>query len=191
MPIVSFDHLLIVSEWMFFINVIESAFDVKFPSLNFIPGTDWNDVIKLSSKHLIHFIETTLLILLNGVIKAVPPWYDAIRHLTALNGICLFWLLNGIWRGGCDLRNYKSYDHEISPDVGIHKGARNQKKILTHLAWPVNYRPISRKSRYLKTQLLSMLTSRNFAALSILTSKINPENFRSIFQRLVILQSNL
>ena len=167
MPIVSFDHLLIVSEWMFFINVIESAFDVKFPSLNFIPGTDWNDVIKLSSKHLIHFIETTLFILLNNVIKAVTPWYDATRHLT-VHGICLFWLLNDIWRGGgWDLRNYKSYDHEILPDIGIHKGARNQKKILTYLAWFVTYRPKSRKSRYSKIQLLGILTSRNFVAMSV------------------------
>ena len=53
--------------------MIESAFDVKFPSLNFIPGTDLNDVIKLSSKHLIDFIEITLFILLNDVIKAVTP----------------------------------------------------------------------------------------------------------------------
>ena len=35
-------------------------------------------------------------------------------------------------------------------------------------------------------QLLGMLTSRNFAGLSLLTSEINPENFRLISQRLAI-----
>ena len=34
-----------------------------------------------------------------------------------------------------------------------------------------------------------MLPSRNFAGLSLLPSKINPENFRSISERLVILQN--
>ena len=74
-------------------------------------------------------------------------------------------------------------------DVGIYKEAWNQKILLTYLAWFVNYRPKSRKSRLLMMHLLGMITSRNFAGLS--TSEINPENFRWISQRLAILQNNL
>ena len=40
-------------------------------------------------------------------------------------------------------------------------------------------------------QPLGMLTSQNIAESFILTSEINPENFRLISQRLAILQSNL
>ena len=77
------------------------------------------------------------------------------------------------------------------PDVKLSKEARNQKKFLTQLDWSVNYRPKSRKTRFLEMHLLGMLTSRNFAGLSPLTSKINRENFRIISQRLAILQNNL
>ena len=66
--------------------------------------------------------------------------------------------------------------------VGTYMEAQNQKKNLTYLAWTANYRPKSRKSRFLEMQLLGILTSRNFAGLSILTSEMIPENFRSIFQ---------
>ena len=59
------------------------------------------------------------------------------------------------------------------------------------LDWSVNYKPKSRKTQFLEMQLLGMLTSRIFAGLSPLTSKINPENFRLISQRLAILQNNL
>ena len=38
---------------------------------------------------------------------------------------------------------------------------------------------------------LGMLTSRNFAGLSILTSDIDPDDFRLISQKLAILQNNL
>ena len=55
------------------------------------------------------------------------------------------------------------------PDVDIYKEARDQ-FILTYLAWSV-------KSQFLKMQPLGMLTSRNCAGLSILTSEIDPENF--------------
>ena len=68
------------------------------------------------------------------------------------------------------------------PDVKYSEEAQNQKN-LTKLDWSVNYRPKSRKTRFLEMQLLGMLTSRNFAGFLILTSKINPENFRSISQR--------
>ena len=77
------------------------------------------------------------------------------------------------------------------PDVGIYKEAQNERKILTNLVQYVNCRSQSRKIRLLEMKLLEMLTSRNFAALSLTTSKINPENFRSISQRLAILQINL
>ena len=40
-------------------------------------------------------------------------------------------------------------------------------------------------------QILGMLTSRNFAGISIMTSEISPENFRSISQRLAFLHNNL
>ena len=75
-------------------------------------------------------------------------------------------------------------------NVGIHKEARNQK--FFYITCPVcKYRPKSRKTRFLEMTLLGMLTSRNFAGLSLLTSEINPENFSSISQRLAILQNNL
>ena len=50
-------------------------------------------------------------------------------------------------------------------------------------------RPV--KKPILKIQLLAMLTSQNFARLSILTSEMDPENFGSISQRLAILPNNL
>ena len=40
-------------------------------------------------------------------------------------------------------------------------------------------------------QIVGTLSSRNFAELPILTSEINPENFRLISQRLAILQRTL
>ena len=51
--------------------------------------------------------------------------------------------------------------------------------------------PESRKTRLLEMQLLGMLTSQNFAGLSLLTSEINTVNFRSISQNIAILQNNL
>ena len=77
------------------------------------------------------------------------------------------------------------------PDVKLSEEAQNPKKNLTKLDWSVNYRPKSRKTRFVEMQLLGMLTSQNFSGLSLLTSEINPENFRSISQRLAILQNNL
>ena len=65
---------------------------------------------------------------------------------------------------------------------------RHEVEKLTYLSWFVNYRPKFRKSWYLKMELLGMLTS---TGLSILASQINPENFRSISQRVAILQNNL
>ena len=55
----------------------------------------------------------------------------------------------------------------------------------------VNYRPISPEPRFWEMQLLGMLTSRHFAGFSILMSEIKPENFRSVSQRLAILQNKL
>ena len=66
------------------------------------------------------------------------------------------------------------------PDFGIKKEVR-KKKDLTN----------TEKTDFQKMQLLGMLTSRNFARLSIFTSALNRENFRSISQRLAILQKNL
>ena len=74
------------------------------------------------------------------------------------------------------------------PDLKLNKEARIQKK---NLDLSVNYRPKSRKTRFLEMQLLGMLTLRNFVVLSLLTSEIDPENFRSISQILAILQNNL
>ena len=54
--------------------------------------------------------------------------------------------------------------------------------------WPDHCRP---KSRFLEMQRLDMPTSRILAVLSILTTELNPENFRLISQRLAILQNNL
>ena len=51
---------------------------------------------------------------------------------------------------------------------------------------------ISNKGNGIQRDLFSLyITSRNFAGLSLLMSEINPENFRSISQRLAILQNNL
>ena len=44
--------------------------------------------------------------------------------------------------------------------------------------WSVNYRQIFWKSWFLEIQLLGMLTSRNFAEISLLTTKFDPENFK-------------
>ena len=94
------------------------------------------------------------------------------------------------------------HPHEISkttkcitmkflPLVGTNMEAQNQKNFWHFLAWSVDYRPISRKSRHLEMQVLGMLISRNLAGLSILTSEMISENFRSISHRLAILQNNL
>ena len=50
-------------------------------------------------------------------------------------------------------------------------------------------RPV--KKPILKIQLLAILTSQNFARLSILTSEMDPENFRSVSQTLSISQKNM
>ena len=63
------------------------------------------------------------------------------------------------------------------PDVGILKKARNQ----------TNF---DITARVCKLQTKGMLASQNFAELPMLTSEINPEHFRSIFQKLAILQNN-
>ena len=44
---------------------------------------------------------------------------------------------------------------------------------------------------FLEMHCLGTLSSQKFAGLLILTSEINPENFRSISQRLAISQNNL
>ena len=101
--------------------------------------------------------------------------------ILTVNGICLFWQLNDIGGGGentLPLRSRKlqkvwlwNFHHLLVP-IWRHK----IKKTSTYLAWPVNHRPKSRKSRFFEMQLLDMLTLRNFAALSILTLEINLEN---------------
>ena len=49
----------------------------------------------------------------------------------------------------------------------------------------MNCKPKSEKeTRFLEMQFLSILTSRNFAWLTILTSEVDPENFRSVSQKL-------
>ena len=62
------------------------------------------------------------------------------------------------------------------PLVGTHMEAQIQTNFLTYLAWSVNYKQKSRKSRFWEMKLLDMLTSRNFEGLSILTSELIPEN---------------
>ena len=82
----------------------------------------------------------------------------------------------------------KDMTMKFLPDVGIDKEKQNQNYFLTWLVRFVNYRAKSRKTRFLRnaTSFLGMLTSWNFAGLSLLTSEMNPENFRLIFQRLAI-----
>ena len=119
------------------------------------------------------------------LIHYYQPWKYQIDILT-VNGICLFWQLNG-----------------ILSDVGIHKEARNKKR---RYIWLGLYKEVlaenktslvckiqtkSWKSWFLKMQLPGLLTSRNFSGGSVLTSQINLEIFRSISQRLAILQNSL
>ena len=96
----------------------------------------------------------------------------------------VFLTVNSIWGGGTTpLRSRKPLDiwpwnfYQMSNSVRRHE---IRKKIWHNLTGLVSYRPKSRKTRFLEMQLLGMLTSRNFAGLSLLTSEINPENFRSI-----------
>ena len=63
--------------------------------------------------------------------------------------------------------------------------------VITVIFEKINDKPKSRKTQFLEIQFLGMLNSRYFSGLSLLTSEINPENFRSISQRLAILQNNL
>ena len=67
---------------------------------------------------------------------------------------------------------------------------RHKINFLTYLTRSLNYRPKFQKSRFLEMPFLGMLTSQIFAGLSILTSKMNPENFRSISQRLTNAQKS-
>ena len=87
------------------------------------------------------------------------------------------------------------YDHEIFPDVKYHWEARNLKKVLTYLIWSLNHGSAKSINAQiaccLKMQLLDKIPSQNFAGLSILTSEIKSENFRSLSERLAILQNNL
>ena len=88
---------------------------------------------------------------------------------------------------GADYRilGRKSRDYRVpgkpfpSPfsDCLMASGRRCFLRFLTYLAWSVNYRPKSRKTRFLEKQILGMLTSRNFSGLSILMSEISHENF--------------
>ena len=93
-------------------------------------------------------------------------------------------MASGGWKHPEISKTTKAMTTKFLPLVGTHMEAQNQNKILTYLAWSVNYRPKSRKSQFLEMQLLGMLTSRNFAGFSISTSEMIPENFRSISQRL-------
>ena len=62
------------------------------------------------------------------------------------------------------------------------------KKILTQLVQSVNFRPkFNNKRTIFGNALLGMLNSQKLAGFPILTSKINPENFRKISKRLDIL----
>ena len=79
----------------------------------------------------------------------------------------------------------KRYDHEIFTTCWYPDGGTKHKKNLTYLTWSVNYRLKSRKFRCLEMQFLDKLTSQNLAGLSILTSEMNPENFRQIFHKLI------
>ena len=56
-----------------------------------------------------------------------------------------------------EIQTTKAMTRKFLQDVSIHKEGRNKKK-LTYLAWFVNYRPKSRKSRCLKIGMLGMLT---------------------------------
>ena len=63
-------------------------------------------------------------------------YYLPILRILTVNGICLFWQLNGIWGGVVPpppkiSGTTKGMTMKFLPDVGIHKGARNQKKFLT------------------------------------------------------------
>ena len=73
---------------------------------------------------------------------------------------------------------------ENHPSKILGTTGRMTMKFLALLIWSVDYGSAKSKNAqiacFLETQLLDMLASQNFAGLSILTSEINPENFRSI-----------
>ena len=81
-------------------------------------------------------------------------------------------------------------DHEIFITCQAQRGGKKSEIFLKKFDLSANYRPKSQKKRFLEMQFLDMLTSRNFAELSMLTSEIIPENFRSISERLTVLQNN-
>ena len=70
----------------------------------------------------------------------------------------------------------------ILANVEVHEEMQNPQKIeITH--WSVNYGSSMSENALiapLEMQILGMVTSQNFAQLSILTSEIDPENFRLI-----------
>ena len=72
---------------------------------------------------------------------------------------------------------------KFSINVGIYKEAQNQKKNIDKSG------PVCKL--HSKMQLLGVLASLNSAGLSILTSEMNLENFRTISQRLAILEKRL
>ena len=96
-------------------------------------------------------------------------------------------LVDGIWGVETFSGSTKGMTLKILPDVGIYKWAQNRKNNydITCLVCEL------RKTEFLEMHFLRMLTSRYFAGLSILTSDIDPENFRLISPRLVILENNL
>ena len=119
---------------------------------------------------------------------------SAWNFVLTVSSNCFFWQLPGI-------RGWWYHPRKISkttgrmtmtflPDIRLNEEARNQKKI--NITWLVcKLQTKIPKKRFLAMQLLGMLTSLNFAGLSILMSEIDPENFRPISSRLDILQNNI
>ena len=103
-------------------------------------------------------------------------------------GISLFRHLNDT-PSPRDLGNYNKYEYEIVARCWyLLRGTKSKKKF--DIAGPVcklqTKIPIKPIFGY---ELLNMLISRNFAELTLLTSKVKPENFKSISQRLAIIQN--
>ena len=80
----------------------------------------------------------------------------------------------------------RSVTIKFSQNVKLDMEAQNHKKQIRY----VIYRPKVEKTRFLEIQLTEIKASRNVAKTCNLRLENNPESFRSIYQRLPILQTD-
>ena len=115
--------------------------------------------------------------------------YLWVFKVLTVNGICLFWQLNGIW--GVVVPPLRSQElQKVWPWnfyhmlVSIRRQEIKKNVDITGPVCKLQTKNILKTPDFWKCK-------RNFAGLSLLASEINPEKFRSISQRLTILQKSL